>query len=63
MELLTQANAILGQMSLAKYLLIATNDDSPGLDLNRRNSPRARIVLIPSSASNSPTSEPASKTA
>jgi len=36
MELLTQANAILGQgqMSLAKYLLIATKDDAPGVDLH-----------------------------
>jgi 4-hydroxy-3-polyprenylbenzoate decarboxylase len=35
-ELLTQANAILGQgqMSLAKYLLIAAKDDDPRLDLN-----------------------------
>ena len=34
-ELLTQANAILGQgqMSLAKYLLIADHDDDPDLDL------------------------------
>ena len=33
-ELLTQANAILGQgqMSLAKYLLIAASEDDPGLD-------------------------------
>jgi len=33
MELLTQANAILGQgqMSLAKYLFITTKDDAPGL--------------------------------
>jgi 4-hydroxy-3-polyprenylbenzoate decarboxylase len=36
MELLTQANAILGQgqMSLAKYLFIATKDDAPGLDIH-----------------------------
>ena len=36
-ELLTQANAILGQgqMSLAKYLLIANRQDAPGLDLHR----------------------------
>ena len=35
-ELLTQANAILGQgqMSLAKYLLIAAKDDAPTLDLH-----------------------------
>jgi len=35
-ELLTQANAILGQgqMSLAKYLLIAAKDDDPQLDLH-----------------------------
>jgi 4-hydroxy-3-polyprenylbenzoate decarboxylase len=35
-ELLTQACAILGQgqMSLAKYLLIATRDDDPKLDVN-----------------------------
>jgi 4-hydroxy-3-polyprenylbenzoate decarboxylase len=35
-ELLTQANAILGQgqMSLAKYLLIADQDDNPGLDIH-----------------------------
>lgn len=35
-ELLTQANAILGQgqMSLAKYLLIAARDDDPRLDLH-----------------------------
>lgn len=35
-ELLTQANAILGQgqMSLAKYLLIAAADDDPRLDLH-----------------------------
>lgn len=35
-ELLTQANAILGQgqMSLAKYLLIAAQEDAPGLDLH-----------------------------
>jgi 4-hydroxy-3-polyprenylbenzoate decarboxylase len=35
-ELLTQANAILGQgqMSLAKYLLIAARDDAPSLDLH-----------------------------
>jgi len=34
-ELLTQANAILGQgqMSLAKYLLIAAGDDDPDLDV------------------------------
>lgn len=34
-ELLTQANAILGQgqMSLAKYLLIAERDDDPDLDI------------------------------
>ncbi len=36
MELLTQANAILGQgqMSLAKYLFITTKDDAPGLDIH-----------------------------
>lgn len=36
MELLTQANAILGQgqLSLAKYLLIAAEQDDPGLDLH-----------------------------
>lgn len=36
MELLTQANAILGQgqMSLAKYLLIAAAGDDPALDAN-----------------------------
>ncbi|MBA4017261.1 MAG: 3-octaprenyl-4-hydroxybenzoate carboxy-lyase [Pirellula sp.] len=35
-ELLTQANAILGQgqMSLAKYLVIAAKDDAPSLDLH-----------------------------
>ncbi|MCK5539433.1 MAG: UbiD family decarboxylase, partial [Deltaproteobacteria bacterium] len=35
-ELLTQANAILGQgqLSLAKYLLIAAQEDNPELDLN-----------------------------
>ena len=35
-ELLTQANAILGQgqLSLAKYLLIAAEEDNPQLDLN-----------------------------
>jgi 4-hydroxy-3-polyprenylbenzoate decarboxylase len=35
-ELLTQANAILGQgqMSLAKYLIIAAKDDAPTLDLH-----------------------------
>ena len=35
-ELLTQANAILGQgqLSLAKYLLIAAKEDDPQLDLN-----------------------------
>src|SRR5206468_134492 len=35
-ELLTQANAILGQgqMSLAKYLLIAAHDDAPSLDIH-----------------------------
>ncbi|HUY34278.1 MAG TPA: UbiD family decarboxylase [Pirellulales bacterium] len=35
-ELLTQANAILGQgqMSLAKYLLIAAHEDQPGLDIH-----------------------------
>ena len=35
-ELLTQANAILGQgqMSLAKYLFIAARDDDPRLDVN-----------------------------
>ncbi|MFO0959979.1 MAG: UbiD family decarboxylase [Isosphaeraceae bacterium] len=35
-ELLTQANAILGQgqMSLAKYLLIAAQEDDPGLDVH-----------------------------
>lgn len=34
-ELLTQANAILGfgQLSLAKYLLIAAREDAPGLDI------------------------------
>jgi 4-hydroxy-3-polyprenylbenzoate decarboxylase len=34
-ELLTQANAILGQgqMSLAKYLLIVAEEDAPGLDV------------------------------
>jgi 4-hydroxy-3-polyprenylbenzoate decarboxylase len=36
MELLTQANAILGQgqMSLAKYLLIVSRDDDPQLDIH-----------------------------
>ena len=36
-ELLTQANAILGQgqMSLAKYLWIAAGDDDPSLDIRR----------------------------
>ncbi len=36
MELLTQANAILGQgqMSLAKYLFIVSGDDAPGLDIH-----------------------------
>jgi len=36
MELLTQANAILGQgqMSLAKYVFIAARDDAPSLDAN-----------------------------
>ena len=35
-ELLTQANAILGQgqMSLAKYLFIAAENDAPGLDIH-----------------------------
>src|SRR5690606_12344527 len=35
-ELLTQANAILGQgqMSLAKYLWIAAHEDDPSLDLH-----------------------------
>jgi 4-hydroxy-3-polyprenylbenzoate decarboxylase len=35
-ELLTQANAILGQgqLSLAKYLFIAAADDAPGMDLH-----------------------------
>jgi 4-hydroxy-3-polyprenylbenzoate decarboxylase len=35
-ELLTQANAILGQgqLSLAKYLIIAANEDAPGLDIH-----------------------------
>ncbi|MCA9081407.1 MAG: UbiD family decarboxylase [Planctomycetaceae bacterium] len=35
-ELLTQANAILGQgqLSLAKYLLIVAGDDDPGLDIH-----------------------------
>ncbi|MCE9605859.1 MAG: UbiD family decarboxylase [Planctomycetia bacterium] len=35
-ELLTQANAILGQgqMSLAKYLMIAARDDAPALELH-----------------------------
>jgi 4-hydroxy-3-polyprenylbenzoate decarboxylase len=35
-ELLTQANAILGQgqLSLAKYLLLAAHEDNPGLDLH-----------------------------
>ena len=35
-ELLTQANAILGQgqMSLAKYLLIVAHEDAPGLDVH-----------------------------
>ncbi len=36
-ELLTQANAILGQgqMSLAKYLLIVAGDDDPGLEIHQ----------------------------
>ena len=36
MELLTQANAVLGQgqMSLAKYLLIVADRDDPNLDIN-----------------------------
>ncbi len=36
MELLTQANAILGQgqLSLAKVLMIAASDDDPSLDLH-----------------------------
>jgi len=36
MELLTQANAILGQgqLSLAKYLLIVAEEDQPGLDIH-----------------------------
>ncbi len=36
MELLTQANAILGQgqLSLAKYLLIVANEDRPDLDIH-----------------------------
>ncbi|AJF05372.1 UbiD family decarboxylase [Geoalkalibacter subterraneus] len=36
MELLTQANAVLGQgqLSLAKYLLIAAREDAPGLDIH-----------------------------
>ena len=36
MELLTQANAILGQgqLSLAKYLLIVADEDAPGLDIH-----------------------------
>lgn len=36
MELLTNANAILGQgqLSLAKYLVIAAHQDNPGLDVN-----------------------------
>jgi 4-hydroxy-3-polyprenylbenzoate decarboxylase len=36
MELLTQANAILGQgqMSLAKYLFIVAKEDAPGLDVH-----------------------------
>lgn len=35
-ELLTNANAILGQgqLSLAKYLIIAAHEDAPGLDIN-----------------------------
>jgi 4-hydroxy-3-polyprenylbenzoate decarboxylase len=35
-EILTQANAVLGQgqMSLAKYLLIVAQDDDPGLDVH-----------------------------
>lgn len=35
-ELLTHANAILGtgQLSLAKYLLICSHEDNPGLDIN-----------------------------
>src|SRR5581483_3885619 len=35
-ELLTQANAILGQgqMSLAKYLLIVAGEDDPALDIH-----------------------------
>ncbi|MDB5102931.1 MAG: UbiD family decarboxylase [Fibrobacteres bacterium] len=34
-EILTQANAVLGfgQLSLAKYLLIAAHEDAPGLDI------------------------------
>ncbi|CAH2031804.1 UbiD family decarboxylase [Trichlorobacter ammonificans] len=37
MELLTQANAILGQgqLSLAKYLLIVAEDDNPALDIHQ----------------------------
>lgn len=37
MELLTTANAILGQgqLSLAKYLLIAAKEDNPALDIHR----------------------------
>ena len=36
-ELLTQASALLGQgqLSLAKYLLIANGDDQPGLDVHK----------------------------
>ena len=36
-ELLTQANAILGQgqLSLAKYLLILNDSDHPGLDIEK----------------------------
>lgn len=36
MELLTQANAVLGQgqLSLAKYLLIVAEEDNPGLDIH-----------------------------
>src|ERR671923_2439152 len=35
-ELLTQANAILGQgqLSLAKYLFIVAGEDAPGLDIH-----------------------------
>ncbi|MBN2424605.1 MAG: UbiD family decarboxylase [Calditrichaceae bacterium] len=40
MELLTQANAILGygQLSLAKYLFIATDEDDPDLDIQKPES-------------------------